>query len=71
MFWITTKATPEPFLWELATLVTALPTLVGWSATSKVNKYFAELYRKNIEILQIYHQTIKLKVKFLVARYKF
>ena len=38
MFWITTKATPEPFLWELATVGTMIPTLIGWSATGKVNK---------------------------------
>ena len=37
MFWITTKATPEPFLWELATVGTMIPTFVGWSATGKVN----------------------------------
>ena len=37
MFWITTKATPEPFLWELATVGTMIPTLIGWSATGKVN----------------------------------
>jgi len=41
MFWITTKATPEPFFWELATIGTFLPSIVGWSACAKVqNRHF-------------------------------
>merc|ERR1712235_104831 len=44
MFWITTKATPEPFLWELATVGTMIPTLIGWSATGKNNIARMKIY---------------------------
>ena len=56
MFWITTKATPEPFLWELATVGTMIPTLIGWSATGKVNKmnFFLDLIgNKNGQITKL------------------
>merc|ERR1711868_183152 len=44
MFWITTKATPEPFIWELATVGMMIPTLIGWSATGKNNIARMKIY---------------------------
>ena len=37
MYMITTKATPDPFLWELATIGTFIPSVIGWSACAKVS----------------------------------
>lgn len=36
MYLITTRATPEPFLWEMALIPSALPAFIGWSALAKV-----------------------------------
>ena len=41
MYMITTKATPDPFLWELATIGTFIPSVIGWSACAKVNNRFS------------------------------
>ena len=44
MYLLTTKATPQPFLWEMALLGTIIPTLVGWTALAKVfNLYCSPL----------------------------
>ena len=36
MYLLTTKATPQPFLWEMALLGTIIPTLIGWTSLAKV-----------------------------------
>ena len=43
MYLLTTKATPQPFLWEMALLGTIIPTLVGWTSLAKVFYKFSML----------------------------
>ncbi|CBY12442.1 unnamed protein product [Oikopleura dioica] len=44
MYMITTKATPDPFLWELATIGTFIPSVIGWSACAKNNVKRMNMY---------------------------
>merc|ERR1711931_466612 len=44
MYLLTTKATPQPFLWEMALLGTIIPTLIGWSALGKNNVGRMKIY---------------------------
>jgi len=44
MYLLTTKATPQPFLWEMALLGTIIPTLIGWTALGKNNVGRMKIY---------------------------
>ena len=44
MYLLTTKATPQPFLWEMALLGTIIPTLVGWTALGKVSILYRDSF---------------------------
>ena len=48
MYLLTTKATPQPFLWEMALMGTLLPTLVGWSALGRVSELIRTLVTQKI-----------------------
>merc|ERR1712212_529167 len=37
MYLLTTRATPQPFIWEIALLGTTLPALVGWTSLQRNN----------------------------------
>ena len=59
MYWITTKATPDPFLWELATIGTFIPTVIGWSACAKVINQSSiavliSLFQNNVKRMNMY-----------------
>ena len=59
MYMITTKATPDPFLWELATIGTFIPSVIGWSACAKVLsllsfQLFKLLVQNNVKRMTMY-----------------